>query len=339
VEPAPCRLHELTEPRRAGFSPRADGGKLVSMEGGLTPEQRQSERAVLAAFAYDCIIVVPYTLVAIEVNSLTMIGEVLRGVPLITVAIVSWLTLRRIHRGRTGGYDFGLGKHEQILALAVGMLLILAAIFIVWKAVLKLPEPGHGIGWLNAAAVVFVFLNLLANSLPLLPLLRAARNDPSAIVRAQLRAKTAKTVGSVIVVASVALNQLGSDPIVALWADRVGVAIVVIVTLQAAYDLIRSALPDLLDRTLAEPLQIQINRVLAEHFEGYESIEWCRSRQSGSQIEIDIGLGFPPERPFGEVAAFTRRVVDRIETEIPGSEATVTAVLPGRAGAAASVAG
>jgi ferrous-iron efflux pump FieF len=300
------------------------------MAGGLTPEQRQSERAVLAAFAYDVCLVVPYTWVAIEVNSLTMIGEVLRGVPLITVAIVSWLTLRRIHRGRTGGYDFGLGKHEQILALAVGILLVVAALFLIWKAATKLPEPDHGIGFLNAAAVVFVFLNLVANSAPILPLIRAVRQDPSAIVRAQLRAKIAKTVGSVIVVASVALNQLGGDPVVALWADRAGVAIVVLVTLQASYELIRSALPDLLDRTLAEPLQIRINRVLAEHFEGYDSIEWCRSRQSGSNIEIDIGLGFPPERPFGEVATFTRRVVDRIETEIPGSEATVTAVLPGR---------
>jgi cation diffusion facilitator family transporter len=268
-----------------------------------------------------------------------MIGEVLRGVPLIAVAIVSWLTLRRIHRGRTGGYDFGLGKHEQILALAVGILLVAAVLFLIWKAVLKLPEPGHGIGLLNAAAVVLVFLNLVANVVPILPLARAVRQNPSAIVRAQLRAKIAKTVGSVIVVASVALSQFGSNPVVALWADRVGVAIVVIVTLEAAYSLLRSALPDLLDRTLAEPLQIRINRVLAENFDGYQSIEWCRSRQSGSHIEIDIGLGFPPERAFGEVAAFTRKVVDRIEAEIPGSEATVTAVLPGRAGDLGTAAG
>ena len=104
-----------------------------------------------------------------------------------------------------------------------------------------------------------------------------------------------------IVVASVAVDQLSGDPEIAVWADRIGSAIVILVTLHAAYELIRSALPDLLDRTLAEPLQLRINRVLAECFDDYDSIEWCRSRQSGSNIEIDIGLGFPGQRAFGEV--------------------------------------
>jgi cation diffusion facilitator family transporter len=303
------------------------------MAGGLTSEQRQSERAVFAAFAYDCLLLPAYLWVGLQVGSLTMLGEILRGVLLITIAVASWLTLRRIHRGQTGGYDFGLGKHEQILSLMVALLLIVAAIFLIWKAIEKTAAADDGIGTLNVIAVVLVFVNLLANIAPIPSLLRALRDNPSVIIRTQLRAKIAKTVGSVIVVASVALDQLGGDPVVSVWADRAGVAIVVLVTLHAAYELIRAALPDLLDRTLAEPLQMHINRVLAEHFEGYDSIEWCRSRQSGSHIEIDIGLGFPPERRFAEVAAFTRQLVNRIEADIPGSVATVTPVLPGRVGA------
>jgi divalent metal cation (Fe/Co/Zn/Cd) transporter len=304
----------------------------------ITPEQRQSERAVFAAFAYDCLLLPAYLWVGLQVGSLTMLGEILRGTLLIIVAIASWLTLRRIHRGNTGGYDFGLGKHEQILSFIVSLLLIFAAVFLIWKAAVKVPEA-HGIGFLSSAAVVLVFINLVANVAPIPPLLRAFREHPSVIIRTQLHSKITKGVGSVIVVASVALDQLGSDPLVSVWADRIGVAIVVIVTLHAAYELMRTALPDLLDRTLAEPLQMHINRVLAENFEGYDSIEWCRSRQSGSQIEIDIGLGFPPERSFGEVATFTRCVVDRIEADIPGSVATVTPVLPGRVGAAQTTAG
>ena len=266
---------------------------------------------------------------AIQVDSITMIGECLRGVLMVSVAFASWLTLRRIHRRQTAGYDFGLGKQEQILSLMVAVLLLVSAGFVIWKAATKLPEAGDGIGVLNAVAVAMVLFNLFANVAPIPPLMRALRENPSVIVRTQLRAKITKTVGSSIVVASVAVAQLGSNPMVSLWADRAGVAIVVLVTLRATYDLLRTALPDLLDRTLDEPLQHRINRVLAEHFEGYDSIEWCRSRQSGSLVEIDIGLGFPADRAFGEVAAFARRVVDRIEREIPNSEATVTPVLPG----------
>jgi len=297
--------------------------------GGVTPAQRQSERAVFSAFAYDCLLLPPYFWVALQVDSITMMGECMRGVLMVSVAIASWLTLRRIHRGHTGGYDFGLGKHEQILSLLVAFLLLAGAAFVVAKAVDKVPGDGHGLGVLSAVAVAMVLFNLCANVAPLAPLLRAQRESPSVIVRTQLRAKIAKTIGSSFVVASVALDQLGDNPQVSLWADRAGVAIVVLATLRAAYELIRSALPDLLDRTLAEPMQQRINRVLAEQFDGYDSIEWCRSRQSGSHIEIDIGLGFAPHLAFGEVAAFTRRVVERIEGEIPNSEATVTAVLAG----------
>ncbi|HET6599313.1 MAG TPA: cation transporter [Burkholderiaceae bacterium] len=299
--------------------------------GGVTLEQRQSERAIFAAFVYDCLLLPPYLWVAIQVNSITMVGECMRGVLMVGVAVASWLTLRRIHRRRTGGYDFGLGKHEQILSLMVALLLLISAVFVIWKAITKVPGADDGIGVLNAVAVAMVLFNLFANVAPIPLLLRALRENPSVIVRTQLRAKTAKTVGSSMVVVAVAVAQLGGDPLVALWADRAGVVVVVLVTLRAAYQLIHSALPDLLDRTLAEPLQLRINQVLAEHFEGYDSIEWCRSRQSGSRIEIDVGLGFPADRVFGEVAAFTRQIVDRIETEILNSEATVTAVLPGRA--------
>ncbi|MDM0013566.1 cation transporter [Variovorax sp. J22P168] len=297
----------------------------------LSPSQRQSERAVFAAFAYDCLLIPPYLWVAIQVDSITMVGECLRGVLMISVAFASWLTLRRIHRRQTAGYDFGLGKHEQILSLLVALLLLVSAGFIAWKAIGKVPGAGEGIGLLNAVAVGMVLFNLVANVAPIPPLMRALRQNPSVIVRTQLRTKITKTVGSSIVVASVAVAMLGSNPVVSLWADRAGVAIVVLVTLRAAYDLLRTALPDLLDRTLDEPLQHRINRVLAEHFADYDSIEWCRSRQSGSQVVIDIGLGFPADRAFGEVAAFARRVGERIEAEIPHSEATVTPVLPGEA--------
>ena len=192
-------------------------------------------------------------------------------------AFASWLTLRRIHRRQTAGYDFGLGKQEQILSLMVAVLLLVSAGFVIWKAATKLPEAGDGIGVLNAVAVAMVLFNLFANVAPIPPLMRALRENPSVIVRTQLRAKITKTVGSSIVVASVAVAQLGSNPMVSLWADRAGVAIVVLVTLRATYDLLRTALPDLLDRTLDEPLQHRINRVLAEHFEGYDSIE-CNGR-------------------------------------------------------------
>ena len=294
----------------------------------LTPEKLQRERALFAAFIYDCMIVVPYFLITLHVGSLTILGEVLRGVLLISVAIASWITLRRIHRGQMGAYDFGMGKIEQILSLTVALLLFFSMAYIWQKALNAPPAAPRGVDTMSFIAVGLTFINLCANAAPLLPLYKAMKTGKSILVTAQFRAKTAKTIGSVVVVACVALNQLSSDASLSWWADRVGVGIVTLVTLHAAWELLKSAIPDLLDRTLPEDQQIRINQVLAKHYDSFDALKWCQSRQSGSDMEVHVGLGFAPHISFGEVARISKAVVDDIEAALPGSRVTVTPVLP-----------
>ncbi len=294
----------------------------------LTPEKLQRERAVFAAFIYDCLLIGPYLWVSIQVGSLTLLGEVLRGTLLISVAIASWITLRRIHRGQTGFYDFGMGKVEQILSLLVAVLLCISMAILWYKALTQTALTPHPAGTLSLVAVGLAFLNLCANLAPLPSLYKAMKTGKSVVVTTQFRAKVAKSIGSVVVTVCVALNQLSGNAALSWWADRVGVAIVTIITLYAARELLKSAIPDLLDRTLPEEQQIKINQVLVCHYDSFEALKWCQSRQSGSEMEIHVGLGFAAHIPFGDVARIARAVVDDIEAAIPGSRVTVTPVLP-----------
>jgi cation diffusion facilitator family transporter len=294
----------------------------------LTPDKLQRERAVFAAFIYDCCIIGPYFWIAIQVGSLTILAEVLRGILLVSVAIASWITLRRIHRGQTGSYDFGMGKVEQILSLMVAVLLCVTVALIWYKALTQTEIVAQPVDMLSFVAVGLTFLNLCANLAPLPPLFKAMKTGRSVLVAAQFRAKVAKSIGSVVVTVCVALNQLSDNAGLAWWADRAGVAIVSLVTLHAAWELLKSSIPDLLDRTLPEDQQIKINQVLVRHYDSYETLKWCQSRHAGSETEVSVGLGFAAHMPFGEVARIARTVVDDIEAAIPGSRVTVTPVLP-----------
>lgn len=287
----------------------------------------KKERAVFSAFIFDCLLLVPYLWVALAVGSLTMLAEVLRGIPLVAVAIVSWVTLRKIHRDQTGAYDFGMGKVEQILSVCAAILLCAAIAFVWYKAFSRTGPFPHEITTLNVLAVGLAFANLCANSAPLLPLYRAAKTGNSVVVNTQLHVKFAKTINSAVVTVCVALNQLSSDPALALWADRIGIMIVSVVTIHVVYELLKSSIPDLLDRTLPEHHQIKINQVLAKYFHDFETLKWCQSRQSGSDIEVHMGLGFSENESFGNVARISRSIVEDIESAIPGSHATVTPVL------------
>lgn len=300
----------------------------------MTPQKLQIERALLSSFFYDLLLIGPYLWVALQVGSLTMLGELIRGALLITVAIISFVTMRRIHREQTGGYDFGMGKLEQILSICVAVLLAFSMVFIWTKLINRsLGDTQQAqVTFISYLAIGLTFANLCANAAPIPPLYKAMKLGKSVLVATQFRAKITKSIGSVVVTLCVALNQLSSDVVLAFWAESVGVVIVTLVTLHTAYELIKSSLPDLLDQTLAEDLQVKINQVLARHYNNYEALKWCRSRQSGSNIEVYVGLGFAGDMAFAQVAKITEAVADDIETSIPRSRVIVTPVMAHRAG-------
>lgn len=299
-----------------------------------TPEQLQRERAVFSAFIYDCMLIAPYLWISLSSGSMTLLAELLRGVLLVSVAVLSWLTLRKIHRGRTGAYDFGMGKVEQGLSLLVALLLCASMAFVWYKVLGRGEGSAHATNTMSYMAVGLSIVNLFANAAPLFPLWKAMKTGRSVLVTTQFRAKSAKTIGSVVVAFCVALNQLSGDPAIAMWSDRIGVLIVSVVTFHAAWELLRSAVPDLLDRTLPEHHQVAINQVLARHYEHFDALNWVRSRQSGSDIEVHLGLGFPGSLSFAHVSEISKKVMAEIEAAIPGSRAIVTPVLADRPAAA-----
>lgn len=180
---------------------------------------------------------------------------------------------------------------------------------------------------MNYLAVGLTIANLCANLAPIVPLYKAIKSRKSVLVATQFRAKITKSIGSVVVTLCVALNQLSSSGAIAFWAERIGVVFVTLVTLRAVYEFIKTSLPDLLDHTLPENLQVKINQVLARHYSYYDALKWCRSRQSGTNIEVFVGLGFAGDMNFAQVARIAKAVGDDIEASIPGCRATVTPVI------------
>lgn len=294
----------------------------------ITPDKALREKAVFAAFIFDVILLPLALFIALKSGSLTMLAEVIRGIFLVSVAVLSWFTLRRIHRQQLGGYDFGLGKMEQVLSFLVALALCASIAFVWYKSLTQQAAIPHEIAAWKFLAVGMTFMNFFANAAPLPPLYKALKTGKSVLVLTQFRTKVAKSIGSAISTVCVAINQLSSDPGLSLWADRAGIFIVTLVTLHAAYELMKSSIPDILDRTLPEDHQVKINQVLARHYHDFESLSWCRSRQSGSDIEVHVGLGFGPAMPFGRVAEIAKAVMKDIEDSVPGSRAIVTPVLP-----------
>jgi anti-anti-sigma factor len=64
--------------------------------------------------------------------------------------------------------------------------------------------------------------------------------------------------------------------------------------------MMRLGLPDLLDRTVEEGLQIALNRALARQFKDYDHIDRVRSRRAGGKVFVEIALRVDGNLPLGE---------------------------------------
>lgn len=289
-----------------------------------TPTDLQKERAILFAILLDFSVFVPYLVTVWRIGSLSMLAELLRGGLLLLVEGLALVTLRAAHRGRLHFYDFGIGKLERMFGAAIGVLLLLAAVFILIK-VMGSSEPEPLPPFWVALAIGLVVYNLFTNLAPLLPLWRATREGTSIIVLSQFRARIAKAVASVTVVVCVALDVLLPNTPVALVADDIGGLIGAAFMLVIGGSMISEALPDLLDRALAEPLQMKVNAALAANFDSYEQLIGVRTRKSGSVAYVEITVGFAPDRTIADVTSVTEALRQTLAASIPDADVVVIA--------------
>ena len=294
----------------------------------MSAESRRREWSLGLSLAADTAMLVAYLVVAIGAASLPLLAESLRGGILLALGWGILAMMRRVHRNRLPGYDYGSGKLERFANLLVGGLLLLGAIWVVTRtasAWMAGPAPAGSGPWLMAAQLLAA-LNVVVNGAAFLAMWRAARDGTSLLLSGQVQARLGKVITSVLVLASVAVTANWPGTQAAWIANIAGGLLVVAVMAGVGLAMLRHTLPDLLDRALEERLQQTINRSLGMYFSRYETLERVRSRQSGGRAHIEIALGFAATRTFGEVAAVAAEMARELEAMIPGAEVVVVPV-------------
>jgi len=106
-------------------------------------------------------------------------------------------------------------------------------------------------------------------------------------------------------------------------AEAVGGLVVAGFMISIAAGLLREALPDLLDRAIAEPMQMQVNRTLVEFFHDYDELIEVRTRRSGIIAHVEITLGFAPDKNLGQLSGIIERMQEHLRQAIPNSDIVI----------------
>jgi cation diffusion facilitator family transporter/anti-anti-sigma factor len=267
----------------------------------ITADQHAKERSIFLAILADTVLTAAMIQVGLVGGSFTILAEALRASLMLAIEIFSFVVMRRIHRGVLSGFEFGHGKLEQVASLSIAAGMFGGAVWIALGVLdIIAGEKPLGTPFGLALAAMLGAVNTCVNVVAWDVMRRAARSGGSVIMRAQLRARTVKLFSSLFVQATMTVAAVSLNDVIVAWADAIGSAFVAGFIVINAVEMMRSGLPDLLDRTVEDEVQMAVNRALARHFKGYDRLDRVRSRRAGEQVFIEIALGFDGNLALGE---------------------------------------
>jgi divalent metal cation (Fe/Co/Zn/Cd) transporter len=231
--------------------------------------------------------------------------------------------IRKIHGGALAGFDYGTGKIEQLCSIAIAFGLGAGALLVGYDA-LGMARTGYSdatpLG-LALAAVVGA-ANLLVNFISWDAVRQATMGRPSAIMTAQLRARTTKLLASMMVQVTMTVAALAKDPVVVAVADAVGALLVCAVMAHAALGLLREAVPDLLDRSIAHVARPALERAATVLPAGLR-LTGFRSRGTARAFALEVTLACRTGTDVQEVARAERQLAAELRRLLPDIELSV----------------
>lgn len=281
------------------------------------------QKTILTSLIVDFILWIPDITAAILSGSIVLFADAVKCANEILATFFAYLTIRKMARGGTGTYDYGMGKFETVTSIITGavMLVSLALVFSVAMYRIILPEQ-----LVHEGVYLGIFLMIVGVSMNTWlwrKNYRLWKTEPSPIMDSQWRLFRTKAFSDLSVLVALIAGMVFSDYLWSLYIDPFASFIIAGFLLFSGYRVIVSSLPDLLDKTLDEELQLVIVQHLATFFNDYYALHGVRSRRSGSNVYIEIFLEFDREKPMGEVQEAINRIKASLEQTIPKSSVSI----------------
>lgn len=250
-------------------------------------------------------------------GSLALYSDALESIINVAAAAAALIALRVAARPADAEHPFGHSKAEYLSAVLEGVLIVLAAVAILWEAAPKLQSaravelPPLGLALsVGASAVNGVWAGQL---------LRAGRLSRSPALTADGRHLLSDVVTSVGVLAGVVLARLTG------WAilDPLLACLVALNILWSGWELMRESLGGLMDAGADPETLAHIRELLSQHAEGALEAHDLLTRTAGRLTFIEFHLVVPGEMTVAEAHAICDRLEGVLEAEVAGARVII----------------
>ncbi len=249
-------------------------------------------------------------------DSVGLLSDAAESLVNLVAAILALYTLTVSVRPPDDDHPYGHSKAEYFSAAAEGLMIFIAAVIIIVKAVERLITPAPienvGLGLLISSSAA------LLNGLVAMLLIRKGRQHRSAVLVADGRHLMTDLITSIGVIVGVGLVVLTGeprmDPIVALVA---GANIT-----YTGVKLLRSSVDGLMDVALPADVHAEIDDVLDGFRSDDVDFHALRTRESGNRRFMSFHVLVPGDWSVKEGHDFTEDVIDALVAKIPDLRVT-----------------
>ncbi|HEX2291862.1 MAG TPA: cation diffusion facilitator family transporter [Gaiellaceae bacterium] len=278
----------------------------------MTPQRRTALVSVLAA----TFLIALKLSAGLASGSLGLLSEAIHSGTDLVAALLTFFAVGVAGRPADPGHPYGHGRVEHLAALAEATILVLASLFISYRALQHLvgsAEPEVEATW-YAFLVIGIVIAVDASRAYLSR--RASRRYGSAALEASALHFASDLAGSVAVLIGLALVAAGYPR-----ADSLAALFVAVLVLFAAARLIRTNADVLMDRT-PDAADRAAREAIAAVRPAVE-LRRLRLRQSAGKHFADVVIGVSPGAVVGQAHAAADAVEDAVHEALPDSDVVV----------------
>jgi cation diffusion facilitator family transporter len=255
-------------------------------------------------------------------DSVGLLSDAMESLVNLASAVFGLMMVTIAARPADDEHPYGHHKAEYFSSGFEGILILVAALGIIWVAVHRLfdPQPIAQVGWGLTLSVGSSALNGLLAWL----MFRAARQHRSLALEADARHLVTDVWTSAGVVVGLVLVSVSGW----LWLDAVVAIGVALNILKEGWSLVWRSSQGLMDEALEPEILADVQRVLDgfAHQRGETEIlrfDHLNTRKAGQRRFLDVHMHMPASWSLGRAAALRASVEQALMSEVPGLRATI----------------
>lgn len=281
--------------------------------------EKQKKKAALFSIISNASLIILKIIAGLISGSIGIISEAIHSASDLAASFIAFFSVSESAKPADEDHQYGHGKYEDFAGLIEGVLIILAAFYIIYESMRKIMHHSEIEMDLNVGLLV-MFVSVIANYFVSKYLFKIAETTDSAALYADgehLRTDIYSSLAVFLGLLTIKITgNVIFDPLIAIA--------VAIIIFMAGCRICEKAKNNLLDISLSNSENSQILSILGDFNEkGIKEIKSMRTRKAGMKKNIELTLSVDKEMSIQQAHELCDKIEEEIEKTLHNTDITI----------------